>query len=120
MGNGIRVIASAALCALACATAPVDKTDRPVSQGDSQPTPVADEPPRADPLSPPADVAAPPADAAMTSTGLASKVLRAGTGHVHPGSFSVVRVHYTGWTTDGKVFDSSVQRGAPAEFPLNG
>ncbi len=28
-------------------------------------------------------------------------------------------VHYTGWTTDGKMFDSSVVRGQPASFPLN-
>ena len=32
---------------------------------------------------------------------------------------SIVTVHYTGWTTDGKMFDSSVARGAPATFPLN-
>jgi peptidylprolyl isomerase len=30
-----------------------------------------------------------------------------------------VKVHYTGWTTDGKMFDSSVTRGQPLEFPLN-
>jgi FKBP-type peptidyl-prolyl cis-trans isomerase len=29
-------------------------------------------------------------------------------------------VHYSGWTTDGKMFDSSVARGEPATFPLNG
>ena len=28
-------------------------------------------------------------------------------------------VHYSGWTTDGKLFDSSVKRGSPASFPLN-
>jgi FKBP-type peptidyl-prolyl cis-trans isomerase len=29
-------------------------------------------------------------------------------------------VHYSGWTTDGQMFDSSVTRGEPAEFPLSG
>ena len=28
-------------------------------------------------------------------------------------------VHYSGWTTDGKMFDSSVARGEPTSFPLN-
>jgi FKBP-type peptidyl-prolyl cis-trans isomerase len=31
-----------------------------------------------------------------------------------------VMVHYTGWTTDGKMFDSSVVNGQPLTFPLNG
>ena len=30
-----------------------------------------------------------------------------------------MKVHYSGWTTDGKLFDSSVQRGAPTSFALN-
>jgi peptidylprolyl isomerase len=68
----------------------------------------------------PADVAAAPADAARTASGLASRVLRPGTGTEHPTATSRVRVHYTGWTTDGRMFDSSVTRGEPAEFPLNG
>jgi FKBP-type peptidyl-prolyl cis-trans isomerase len=71
-------------------------------------------------LPPPPDVAAPPADAQKTASGLASKVIAAGTGKVHPTSTSRVRVHYSGWTTDGKMFDSSVQRGEPLTFPLNG
>jgi FKBP-type peptidyl-prolyl cis-trans isomerase len=68
----------------------------------------------------PSDVKAPPADATKTASGLASKVLQAGKGTVKPAGADTVTVHYSGWTTDGKPFDSSVQRGRPASFPLNG
>lgn len=67
----------------------------------------------------PKDVAAPPADADKTASGLATKVLRPGTGTQHPGPTDRVSVHYAGWTTDGKLFDSSYGQGAPASFPLN-
>jgi peptidylprolyl isomerase len=67
----------------------------------------------------PADVKTPPADAQKTASGLAYKVLTKGTGAVHPKATSSVTVHYSGWTTDGKMFDSSVTRGEPATFPLN-
>ena len=56
----------------------------------------------------PADVSAPPADAITSATGLASKVIQAGSGAEKPGPADTVTVHYTGWTTDGKQFDSSV------------
>ena len=59
-------------------------------------------------IPPPPDVAAPPADAAKTPSGLASKVLTPGTGTDHPAKEDVVTIDYTGWTTDGKMFDSSV------------
>jgi peptidylprolyl isomerase len=71
-------------------------------------------------LPPPADVAKPPADAKKTASGLAYKVIKPGTGKRNPTATSQVTVHYTGWTTDGKMFDSSVARGEPATFPLNG
>jgi len=67
----------------------------------------------------PPDVAAPPADAQVTASGLATKVLAPGTGTEHPVATDLVKVHYTGWTTDGKMFDSSVARGRPAVFPLS-
>lgn len=67
----------------------------------------------------PSDVAAPPADALKTPSGLASKVLQIGMSNVRPSARSTVKVHYTGWTTDGKMFDSSVTRGEAIEFPLN-
>jgi peptidylprolyl isomerase len=67
----------------------------------------------------PADVASPPADASKTPSGLASKVMKPGTGKNHPTARSRVRVHYTGWTTDGKMFDSSVERNETISFGLN-
>lgn len=68
----------------------------------------------------PKDVAAPPADAEKSASGLASRLLEKGTGDSKPKATDTVTVHYSGWTTDGKLFDSSVKRGQPASFPLNG
>ncbi|HTM24299.1 MAG TPA: FKBP-type peptidyl-prolyl cis-trans isomerase [Vicinamibacterales bacterium] len=67
----------------------------------------------------PPDVAAAPPDAVRTASNLASKVLKPGTGTRHPRPNSTVTVHYTGWTTDGKMFDSSVTKGEPATFALD-
>jgi FKBP-type peptidyl-prolyl cis-trans isomerase len=67
----------------------------------------------------PADVAGPGPEVEVTGSGLASKVIRKGDGGRKPVKADVVTVHYTGWTTDGKAFDSSVSRGRPATFPLN-
>lgn len=55
----------------------------------------------------------------VTESGLQYKVLTMGTGE-KPLEESMVRVHYTGTLIDGSQFDSSVERGEPAEFPLNG
>jgi FKBP-type peptidyl-prolyl cis-trans isomerase len=68
----------------------------------------------------PSDVKAAPADAKKTASGLAYKSLRQGTGGRHPRATSQVTVHYTGWTTDGKMFDSSVTKGKPITFALDG
>jgi len=67
----------------------------------------------------PKDVNGAPSDAESTASGLASRVLDAGSGQESPAAADTVTVHYSGWTTDGKLFDSSVQRGQPASFPLN-
>ena len=65
----------------------------------------------------PKDVAAPPADATKTASGLATTVMKPGTGKEHPAREDMVTIDYTGWTTDGQMFDSSVSRGKPATFP---
>ena len=70
-------------------------------------------------IPPPSDVATPPSDAGKTASGLASKVIEPGKGSVRPGATDLVTVNYTGWTTDGKMFDSSISRGKPATFPLD-
>lgn len=53
-----------------------------------------------------------------TESGLQYEVLSAGDG-ASPSAEDTVRVHYHGTLIDGTVFDSSVERGTPAEFPLN-
>jgi FKBP-type peptidyl-prolyl cis-trans isomerase FklB len=53
-----------------------------------------------------------------TESGLQYKVLKSGTG-ASPKATSVVKVHYHGTFPDGKKFDSSIDRGEPAEFPVN-
>jgi peptidylprolyl isomerase len=75
--------------------------------------------PKISAAAPPSDVAAAPATAAKTASGLASRVITPGTGKTHPGAADIVTVHYTGWKTNGEMFDSSVLRGKPSSFPLN-
>ena len=66
--------------------------------------------PDRDPLEAPADVAAIPEDATVTESGLGYKVLRAPNEEGRQASqLAKVKVHYTGWTTDGECFDSSVE-----------
>jgi FKBP-type peptidyl-prolyl cis-trans isomerase len=99
------------------ATAPAPAATDPAPAA-TAPAPAATAPAPAQ-IPAPADVAAPPADAPTTASGLASKVLTPGTGTVHPGPDDRVKVDYTGWTSDGKMFDSSIARGVPANFNLN-
>ncbi len=54
-----------------------------------------------------------------TASGLQYEIIKEGTG-LKPTADDVVRVHYHGTLIDGKVFDSSVDRGEPAEFPVGG
>jgi peptidylprolyl isomerase len=68
----------------------------------------------------PADVAAPPKEAKKTKSGLAYKVIHNGAGKTNPKRASNVTVHYTGFTTDGQMFDSSrVQDGEAKTFQLD-
>jgi FKBP-type peptidyl-prolyl cis-trans isomerase FkpA len=57
--------------------------------------------------------------AQQTPSGLIYKSIKAGSG-ASPAATDTVKVHYQGSLTDGTVFDSSIQRGQPVEFPLTG
>jgi hypothetical protein len=67
-------------------------------------------------IPPPPSVEAPPPEAERSASGLAWIVLAPGDGQRSPRPEDQVRVHYTGWQTDGTMFDSSVARGEPATF----
>ena len=54
-----------------------------------------------------------------TASGLQYQILTAGKGGEKPGPKDVVRVHYEGKLLSGKVFDSSIARGEPIEFPVD-
>jgi FKBP-type peptidyl-prolyl cis-trans isomerase FkpA len=65
------------------------------------------------------DNAAKQKDATKTPSGIVIRTITPGTGE-SPSSTDVVKVNYEGKLIDGTVFDSSLKRGQPAEFPLNG
>jgi FKBP-type peptidyl-prolyl cis-trans isomerase FkpA len=66
-----------------------------------------------------ADTVAKQKDATKTASGVVIRMITAGSG-ASPGPTDVVKVHYEGKLIDGTVFDSSIKRGQPIEFPLNG
>ena len=72
-----------------------------------------------DPPSTPKHLTAPPPGAEIhNKKGLASIVLQEGHDVLLPREESFVTVHYSGWTTDGTMIDSSVLRGTPSTFAL--
>jgi FKBP-type peptidyl-prolyl cis-trans isomerase len=93
----------------ACAEEPKEETMTP---------PPSNSAPRPGAIPAPPDVAAVPADATVTASGLAWKILTPGTGTQKPKASSQVLAHYTGWTTNGEMFDSSVTRNEPLDYPL--
>jgi peptidylprolyl isomerase len=66
----------------------------------------------------PNNLATPPRTASWTPSGVAIQVLRPGVGTVHPTVNSRVKVNYTVWGADGKVYESTVMSEHPATFLL--
>jgi FKBP-type peptidyl-prolyl cis-trans isomerase len=104
---------AAAVCVTAC-------NENHQSAADTSSPPIAQE---TKPATPAANPAAPAAtdnsQMITTASGLKYQVLKHGTGTVSPKPTDTVTVHYHGTLLNGTVFDSSVQRGTPASFPLN-
>jgi FKBP-type peptidyl-prolyl cis-trans isomerase len=99
----LTVTLAAAICLLGCKKEAEPAADKPAAQ----PAPGA-----------PTD-SAQKSDMITTPSGLKYQVLEKGTGTVSPKATDTVSVHYHGTLLDGTVFDSSVERGQPASFPLN-
>lgn len=71
-------------------------------------------------LQTPDNLRLPPANAIRTASGLRYVVLQRGKGGAHPNPASTIEIDYVGWDFQGHMFDSSLPRGAPSRFPLNG
>ena len=109
MSNRARVVLLSTLCLCALTACSGSQSTENAPAGTAAPG-----------LPAPPDVAAAPADASRTASGLATKVLAPGTGTQHPRPNSQVTVpRISGWTTDGKMFESSVVNGQPVTFGLD-
>jgi FKBP-type peptidyl-prolyl cis-trans isomerase len=106
----LMILLATALCLVGC-----DKPKQ-ANDGTVAATPGANVAPQA----PTVPVSAPKSDMKTTASGLKYAVLKQGTGTVSPKATDTVKVHYHGTLLDGTVFDSSVERGEPISFPLNG
>ncbi len=67
----------------------------------------------------PPDLAGPADDATLFPSGLAMRMLKAGKGTRKPGERSTVFVHYSGWTSDGRLFESTWKTAQTAQFRLD-
>ncbi len=68
---------------------------------------------------PPKSLRKPPEDAEATGSGAHSRRIEEGTGENTPADNDIALMHWTGWTTNGKTFDSTIYRGRPTAFPLD-
>jgi FKBP-type peptidyl-prolyl cis-trans isomerase FklB len=105
INSRISLMAVAGLCLVGC-----NKTTQPGSDVSSGANPPASTAPANNQSG----------DMTTTASGLKYQALKHGTGTVSPKATDTVTVHYEGKLLDGTVFDSSITRGQPATFPLNG
>lgn len=66
----------------------------------------------------PGDLKHPPSTATMTPSGVALQVLTRGEGTTHPSASSRVSLHYSAWTAEGKLFETTVTTGHPGTFVM--
>ena len=71
-------------------------------------------------LAPPDNLRLPPANAIRTASGLRYVILQRGKDGPSPTPESAIEIDYIGWDFQGRMFDSSLPRGAPSRFPLRG
>ena len=107
----ISVTTAAALCLLGCNQAPPTTGENNASSNAPAAAPVTSSVPATNAVS---------AATKTTASGLKYQILKQGNGTVSPKATDTVKVHYHGTLLDGTVFDSSVERGEPVSFPLNG
>lgn len=104
------MVAAASLCMLGCDKATPTTGDNHASTNAAS----------TNALSAAAAAPATAGDMTTTASGLKYLVLKHGAGTVSPKATDTVKVHYEGKLLDGTVFDSSIARGQPISFPLNG
>ena len=83
-------------------------------------SPSADSRSVAERLQPPDNLRLPPANAIRTPSGLRYVILQRGKDGPSPTPESTIEIDYVGWDFQGRMFDSSLPRGAPSRFPLRG
>lgn len=109
----LAVILSATVCLVGCNKPDQENMDKKTSS-------TAPAAPSTAPSAVPAPASPASGEWKTTASGLKYQVMKQGSGTASPKATDTVKVHYHGTFLNGTVFDSSVERGEPISFPLNG